>query len=127
MAPRVRNYRDLIVWQRSVELVTSVYVLTGTFSTAERFGLVSQLRRAAVSVAANIAEGHGRASRGEYLNQLSVARGSVNELETLCIVSSKLRMAPPSDLAATEQLIVEVRKMIVALQHALRRNRQIRP
>ena len=123
MPPTVRNYRDLIVWQRAIELVANVYSLTQTFPADERFGLVAQMRRAAVSIPLNIAEGHGRATRGEYLNQLSVARGSLNELETLCEVCDCLAVVEPARLSATRGLVSEISRMTVRLQQALRRVR----
>jgi four helix bundle protein len=76
------SFRDLSVWQRAIELTVGVYQLTAAFPDSERFGLTSQLRRAAVSIASNIAEGYGRATKGEYLQFLGHARGSVSEVET---------------------------------------------
>ena len=73
-----QSYRKLEVWHDGIELVAEVYRLTEAFPTRERYGLTSQIRRAAVSVPSNIAEGYGRATRGEYLNHLSVAKGSLN-------------------------------------------------
>jgi four helix bundle protein len=76
------SFRDLSVWQRAIELTVGVYQLTAAFPDSERFGLTSQLRRAAVSIASNIAEGYGRATKGEYIQFLGHARGSVSEVET---------------------------------------------
>jgi four helix bundle protein len=98
----VKSYRDLIVWRKSLTLVCNVYRMTSQFPRDERFGLTAQLRRAAVSIPSNIAEGHGRASRGEYLNALSVAHGSANEVETLILISQRLGFGHQ---AAAEQLI----------------------
>jgi four helix bundle protein len=86
----IRSYRDLRVWASAVELTTNVYGATRAFPPDERFGLTSQVRRAAVSVAANIAEGHGRFTRGEYLNQLSHANGSLMEVETHVEIALRL-------------------------------------
>jgi four helix bundle protein len=88
--PKVTSYRDLTVWQKGMELVHSTYRLTTRFPTAEQFGLVAQLRRAAVSVPSNIAEGFGRQATGEYRHHLSVARGSVLELETQLLICETL-------------------------------------
>lgn len=85
------SYRDLIAWQKAVDLVTAVYRWTATFPADERFGLTSQMRRAAVSVAANIAEGQGRTSRREFHHFLSNARGSLLELETLIYVARNVQ------------------------------------
>lgn len=117
---RLLSYRDLIVWQKAVALVTAVYDLTATLPADERFGLVAQLRRAAVSVPANIAEGYGRATRGEYLNQLAVASGSLNEVETLCIVSERLEMRSPSTIEAVRIQVSEVQRMLARLTQRLR-------
>jgi len=84
IAPRVpvRSYRDLIAWQQSIELVTVIYRETRRFPDDERFGLTTQLRRSAVSIPSNIAEGQGRCSTGEFRQFLGYARGSLLELET---------------------------------------------
>jgi four helix bundle protein len=78
----VRSYRDLRVWQAAMDLVVASYSLTRDMPAAERYGLVVQTQRSAVSVAANIAEGHGREHLGEYIHHLSIANGSLMELET---------------------------------------------
>jgi four helix bundle protein len=76
------KYSELGVWQKAMDLATAIYKITATFPNDERFGLTSQTRRAAVSIPANIAEGHGRKATGAYLNHLSIALGSLMELET---------------------------------------------
>lgn len=78
----VQCYRDLLVWQKAMEVVLACYRLSETFPKTETFGLASQLRRAAVSIPANIAEGHGREHLGDYLHHLSIANGSLMEAET---------------------------------------------
>jgi four helix bundle protein len=87
---RVSSYRDLVVWQKAVELVEEIYAATLTFPRHEVFGLTSQLRRSAVSVPSNVAEGQGRATRGEFIQFLSYARGSLFELETQVHIAGKL-------------------------------------
>jgi len=89
MTERVRSFKDLRVWQQAMILVDACYAMTRRFPSDERFGLVSQIRRAAVSVPTNIAEGHGRTGVGEYLRFLSVTRGSLRELETLLLISGR--------------------------------------
>jgi four helix bundle protein len=89
------SYKQLDVWHEGIELVVEVYQRTDKFPVRERYGLTSQLRRAAVSIPTNIAEGYGRETLGEYLNQLSVARGSLNELETLCVICLRLGYGDP--------------------------------
>src|SRR6266550_807522 len=86
----IRGYRDLIVWQDSMDLVVTVYRITATFPKEERYSLVNQLRRAAVSVPSNIAEGHGRSRTGDYLRHLSVAVGSLGEVETQVQIARRL-------------------------------------
>jgi four helix bundle protein len=87
---RIVSYRDLDVWRLAMRLVVSVYSHTRQFPGTERYGLSSQMQRAAVSVAANIAEGHGRAHRGEYARFLSMANGSLKELETEFLLAKQL-------------------------------------
>lgn len=87
---RIVSYKDLDVWRVAMRLVVSAYHQTRRFPSSERYGLASQMQRAAVSVAANIAEGHGRAHRGDYLRSLSVANGSLKELETEILLATQL-------------------------------------
>jgi four helix bundle protein len=87
--PRQGTYRDLIAWQKGVSLVNSIYRVTATWPTEERFGLTSQTRRAAVSIPSNIAEGQGRLGKAEMRHHLSIAHGSLCELETLLIVAGE--------------------------------------
>lgn len=117
----VKSYRDLIVWKKSVTLVCDIYRMTSQFPRDERFGLTAQLRRAAVSIPSNIAEGHGRATRGEYLNALSVARGSANEVETLILISQRLDFGQQ---ASAEQLIAEIDEIIRMLSRLHSRLRE---
>src|SRR5207247_1065443 len=100
----LRNYQDLEVWKKSIALVEAVYSVSRGFPPEERFGLTQQIRRAAVSVPANIAEGSERSSTGEYLQGLSVARGSLAEVETLTIVAERLRMLTSEE---RERLLVQ--------------------
>jgi len=122
-ADRVRCYRDLLVWQRAMDLVEATYRLAARLPLDERFELSSQLRRAAISIAANIAEGHGRASTKEYLWFLSVAKGSLMELETLTLAAERLGFAPQT---ATAQILgpsADVGRMLAGLRRALQRHR----
>lgn len=120
----IRSYRDLEVWKRSVDLVMHVYRVTRKLPPDERFGLISQMRRAAVSVTCNIAEGYGRATRGEYLNQLSVARGSLNELETLAIVCQSLGLLTANDLAPIDDHLMQMRRMLGRMRLGLQKGRK---
>jgi four helix bundle protein len=86
----VQSYRDLIAWQKAMELVVSVYTCTQTFPKVETYGLISQMRRAAVSVPSNIAEGHARISTGEFRQFLGHALGSLVEIETQILIGERL-------------------------------------
>jgi four helix bundle protein len=110
----VRSFRDLIVWQRSVELAVAIYELTRGFPKDEIYGLTSQLRRAAVSIASNIAEGHGRNSTGEFRQFLGIVRGSNFEVQTQLVLSRKLKYGEDERLNLCESFSVEVEKMLVA-------------
>lgn len=114
------SFKDLVVWQRAVELTLEVYRFTSTFPNSERFGLTSQLRRASVSVASNIAEGYGRSTKGEYLLFLGHARGSNSEVETQLVIARGLRFGSQEMLESTEQLRSEVGRMLGALMRSLR-------
>jgi len=114
------SFKNLLIWQRAVELSLAVYKLTESFPSSERFGLTNQLRRASVSVASNIAEGYGRSSRGEYVQFLGYARGSNCELQTQLVIAAGLRMATESELKRADNLAQEVGRMLVALMKRLR-------
>ena len=114
------SFRNLAVWQRSIELTLAVYRLTSFFPDSERFGLTNQLRRASVSVASNIAEGYGRSTRGEYLQFLGHARGSNSEVETQIIISKALGYSSNEMLQTTEELCSELGRMLGALMKSLR-------
>lgn len=104
MTLSVRSYRDLDAWKRGVDLVEAVYLLTRNFPREELYGLTSQLRRAAASIPANIAEGYGRDAAGSYLQFLRIARGSLREVETHLIVAGRVGLAAPDDVGAVLDL-----------------------
>jgi len=114
------DYRDLRAWQVAMDLVVESYRLADLLPARERFGLTAQIRRAAVSVPANVAEGYGRMRRGEYLNHLSIARGSLKELETLLAVAERLGYVPSDDLAKACELCDHVSRMLTRLARSLR-------
>ncbi len=87
----VQNYQDLIAWQKAMTMVTEIYELTKQFPSDERFGLTAQIRRAAVSIPSNIAEGHARNSTGEFIQFLGIARGSLAEVNTQLLIAKNLR------------------------------------
>ncbi len=106
----IQSFRDLVVWQRSVQMAISVYRFTKGFSREEMYGLASQMRRAAVSVPSNIAEGHGRLSTNEYRQFLGIARGSNFELQTQLEIARGLGMGDLKLLNETEGLSHEVER-----------------
>ena len=117
------SYRDLILWQKSVDLAVDVYRLTRVFPPDERFGITSQVRRAALSISNNIAEGHGRATRGEFLNALSIASGSTNEVENCLLVSQRLEFVTEAAIQPHLVLSSEISRMMARFRMHLRNGR----
>ncbi len=115
-----QSFNDLLVWQHAIELTTESYKLTADFPDAERFGLTNQMRRAAVSIASNIAEGYGRATKGEYVQFLGHARGSCSELETQLVIARKLGLGTAPNLESSEALCHDVSRLLGALMNSLR-------
>jgi four helix bundle protein len=116
-----KSFRDLIVWQRSVDMTVSVYELTENFPRKEIYGLTSQLRRAAVSVASNIAEGAGRGSKKEFRQFLNMARGSNCEVQTQLVIATRLDLADRKQILTAESLSHEVGRMLNGLLQSLLR------
>ncbi|HUU12478.1 MAG TPA: four helix bundle protein [Terriglobia bacterium] len=115
----VKSYKDLLVWQKGIALVKKIYQLTQTFPDAERFGLVSQMRRAAVSIPSNIAEGQARHTRKEFIQFISHSEGSVAELETLVILGVELGYCALADTQEIANLTTELSKMLDSLRRKL--------
>ena len=111
----IRSYKDLMVWQRSMDLVESIYRITDKLPAKEQWGLVSQMRRAAVSVPSNIAEGYGRQSSGNYIQFLSISRGSLLELETQLELCIRLQYFTRIDSEKILNETVEINKMLTSL------------
>ena len=114
-----RSFRDLVVWQRAIELTTLLYKLTRQFPREEIYGLTSQLRRAGVSVASNIAEGYGRGTRGEYRSFLGIARASTLEIQTQLTISRELGFADAAQISRAESLAEETSRMLWTMSHRL--------
>lgn len=108
----IKSYKELIVWQRSMEMVKEIYRLTNLFPKSEAYGITSQMRRAAVAVPSNIAEGYGRRSTKSYSQFYAISYGSALELETQLILSKDLKLASSSEFFKAENLLVEVLKML---------------
>ena len=119
---QVKSYKDLIVWQKSMDLVEMVYQATKVFPKEELYGLTNQLRRAAVSVPSNLAEGQARNSTAEFRNFLSISRGSLAEVETQLLIAERLRYLQPEQLTPIMNLQIEINKMINALMGKLATN-----
>ena len=113
------SYRDLLVWQRAIQMTIAIYRLTSGFPKEEQYGLTSQLRRAAVSVASNIAEGYGRGTRGEYKQFLGMARGSNYEVQTQLVITREINYGDPLILIDAEELSNEVGRMLAAIMKKL--------
>jgi len=115
------SYRDLGVWKRSMDLVVDVYAVTRTLPRSEIYGLASQMRRAAVSIAANIAEGNGRMHRKEYAHHVSIARGSISELITCLEIAQRLGYLSAALIAPVLQQVDIISRMLLMLLRALER------
>ena len=117
----VKSYRELIAWQKAMDLVVQVYEMTRTFPREEIYGLTSQLRRAAVSIPSNIAEGQGRRSSKEFVRFLGIAYGSLQETETQIILATRLGYLEAVQEAQVLEQCAEVGKLLNGLTNALRR------
>ena len=124
MVEATRGYRELIVWQKAMDLVPMVYRLTKCFPDDERFGLSSQIRRAAVSIPANIAEGQARQHTAEFAQALAIARGSLAELDTLLLTAVRLSYLRAGDLQSATSLMIEIRRILQRFIQSLRVKRR---
>ena len=122
MTKEVRSYKDLVAWQKSMDLVAAVYRASQGFPKEEIFGLVSQTRRAAVSVPSNIAEGHARTSKKEFQYFLSNARGSLAELETQLTIAHQLAYIDETGINQLPDRLGEVGRILNGLLTALKRS-----
>ncbi len=114
-----RSYKDLVVWQKGIALAKLVYGLTRSFPSEEKFGIVAQMRRAAVSIPSNIGEGQARHNTGEFIQFISHAEGSVAELDTQLILSIELKCCRGAAANAAFRLVDEIRRMLNALRRKL--------
>jgi four helix bundle protein len=117
----VRNYRELVIWQKSMDLVELVYKLTASFPKEEVFGLKSQLRRAAISIPSNIAEGQGRRTTREFLQFLSIGNGSLREVETQTDIALRLNYISQPQYAQLVDLANEISRLYHGLRASLER------
>ena len=116
---RIESHRDLIVWQKGMDLAVLVYRLTKRFPPNETYRLVAQATRAAASVPANIAEGHARSSRRDFANFIAIAKGSLMEAETFVTLGGRLGYVTGEEVAPVLSLITEISKMLTALRARL--------
>jgi four helix bundle protein len=119
MQKKPQNYKDLVVWQKGIALAKAVYQLTSRFPSEEKFGLVAQMRRAAVSIPSNIAEGQARHTTGEFIQFISHAEGSTAELETQLILSVELGFSATGQTTNEFILLDDIRRMLNGLRRKL--------
>jgi four helix bundle protein len=127
MTSPIRSYRDLIVWQRAMELADRCHHLTRGIPSTKSSALGSQIQRATASIPANIAEGTGRRSRADYLRHLSIANGSLLELESHLLLAERIGALSPADVASVLAICSEVGRMLAVLMRRLRESRRPEP
>jgi four helix bundle protein len=120
MTSEIRSFRDLIAWQKAMDLCKQVYALSKRFPLEERFGLMVQVRRASVSIPSDIAEGYGRGRKQDYLRFLSIALGSLCEVETQLLLSVQLGFTDSDGVGPCMNLVCEVDRVLSALIRAVR-------
>ena len=111
----IKDYKDLLIWQKGIDIAEQCYFLTKKYAKEELYGMVQQIRRSATSISANIAEGYGRRYSQEYIRFLNISQGSINELETHLIISVRVNLCGRQDIEPTIRLLHEESKMINAL------------
>lgn len=116
----IHSFRDLIVWQKAIDTVVMIYGLTKSFPRDEIYGLTSQIRRAAISIPSNIAEGHGRDSTKEFLYHLSIAYGSLCEVQTQGLIARRLNYITQQEFGDLNQTVNEIGRMINGLRNKLK-------
>jgi four helix bundle protein len=115
----MHRYKELKVWEKSIDLSIEIYELTRSFPSEEKFGMISQMRRSGVSVPSNIAEGAGRNTDGEFINFLGIAEGSINELESQTIISGRLNFLTNNEVSDIENKVTEIKNMLFSLKRSL--------
>lgn len=120
MEGNIKSYKDLVVWQKSMLLTEKIYELSSLFPVEEKFGLASQMRRSAVSIPSNIAEGRGRSTRKDFAQFLHIALGSASELETQVELARRLSLAKKGEYTVIVSLLIEVKKMLASMLSSLK-------
>jgi four helix bundle protein len=123
----IKSHRDLRVWKNAMDLAEAIYDLAKTFPAKEEYRLTSQMIRAAISIPANIAEGHMRGTRKDYTNFISIARGSTAELETLLLLASRTRLGPSEPITAALAKVQDIGRMLTGLHHQLAKPVPLKP
>jgi len=113
----MHNLQELKIWQKAMDITEQTYLISSEFPKEEKFGLTSQIRRSAVSIPSNIAEGAGRNTNGEFKNFLGIANGSINELFTQLLLSQRLKLVTENNTESLFKELIEVQKMICGLIH----------
>ena len=121
----MKSHKDLDVWQKAVDFAAEIYFTTKKFPADEKFGLTSQLRRAAVSIASNIAEGAARTGHKEFLHFLSIATGSASEVSTQLLIAQKIKVGDTMELVALNQEVEQISKMLQGLMRSLRKRHEL--
>ncbi|TRX72333.1 four helix bundle protein [Carboxylicivirga sp. M1479] len=116
----MKSFREIKVWQKSMDLVTDIYKITSSFPPEERFGLTNQIRRASVSIPSNIAEGFGRKSDGDFTRFLSIALGSNYEVQTQIEISCNIGILDKKEISGLLSELVEIEKMLKSLKSKLK-------
>ena len=111
----IKDFKDLIIWQKGMAIAEKCYHLTKSFPKEELYGMIQQIRRASVSIPANIAEGYGRRAKGDYARFLNISQGSINELQTHLILSQRVGLCEKKDIELIISLLQEETRMIAAL------------
>ena len=115
----MHNFKELTVWQEAIKLTKNIYSITSSYPKEEKYGIISQIRRASVSIPSNIAEGSGRDSKKEFNQFLNISLGSCFELETQLIISEKLDFIANDDFLQMNQMLVNIQKMLNGLKKSL--------
>ena len=116
---KIQSHRDLLVWQKGMDLVVAIYAVSKQFPPEERYGLIQQATRAAVAVPASIAEGHARGTRRDYAHFVSIARGSLMEVGTYVMIVERLNLADQKSVAEVLERMTELSRMLTALRQRL--------
>lgn len=118
----MKTHQDLDVWKKAITLVTTIYKTTSTYPQTEIYGITSQIRRSAVSIPSNIAEGAARNSKKEFNHFLAISLGSLSELETQLIISENLKFITQEQFEELEKSLIDIRKMLIGLKKSLARS-----